>query len=69
MKNKIINNKMYFFGDTKNVCECCGTYTKRAFYKNNKISFVKKGKKICEECIERYEFPQIAKTEETILLK
>ena len=41
-----INNKVYFFGNTKNVCECCGVYQERAFYKNAKIALVKKGKKI-----------------------
>lgn len=50
-----MNGKTYYFGSTRNVCECCGCATHRAFYKNTKISLVKKGKKICFECIERFE--------------
>ena len=51
----VMNSKTYYFGTERNICECCGCSTYRAFYKRLEIALVKKGKKICSECIERFE--------------
>lgn len=60
METKIINGKKYYFGEVKNVCECCGTATYRAFYK---------GKKICAECIDTFEHPEKLNKIANVLLK